>query len=152
MSDRVSWHLYIYTLIVYLCLLQGGDGLVGREVLKHNVKSVHLVDLDPAMTELFGEEGPEKLQVSEFGDLTKTCHARIALLVILHWISSSHAQRLNGYSLSDRRMTVHNMDAKHFIGNYSGEKFQIIIMDLPDPNLPILATMYSREFFQGIIS
>jgi len=37
-------------------ILGGGDGLAAREVLRHpNVETVTLVDLDPAMTELFRE-------------------------------------------------------------------------------------------------
>ena len=46
-------------------IVQGGDGLVAREVLKYDLNAVHLVDLDPAMTDLFGEEGPDELQVSD---------------------------------------------------------------------------------------
>jgi spermidine synthase len=35
-------------------VLGGGDGLAVREILKYpNVEAVTLVDLDPAMTELF---------------------------------------------------------------------------------------------------
>lgn len=39
-------------------IMGGGDGLAAREVLRHpGVKTVTLVDLDPAMTRLFGESG-----------------------------------------------------------------------------------------------
>lgn len=37
-----------------ILVLGGGDGLAVREVLRHDVDSVTLVDLDPAMTRLFG--------------------------------------------------------------------------------------------------
>jgi hypothetical protein len=89
-------------------ILGGGDGLVAREVLKYDVEEVDLVDLDPAVTDFFGAKGPPELQ------------------------------QLNGFSLSDRRLTVHNMDALHYIGNYSGEPYDIVILDLPDPNSPVL--------------
>ena len=40
-----------------ILVLGGGDGLAIREVLRHaNVESVTLVDLDPAMTRLFGSQ------------------------------------------------------------------------------------------------
>jgi spermidine synthase len=102
-------------------ILGGGDGLVAREVLKHDVEEVDLVDLDPAVTDFFGSKGPVELQ------------------------------QLNGFSLSDRRLTVHNMDALHYIGNYTGEPYDIIILDLPDPNLPILAQLFTQEFLRKVV-
>ncbi|MFQ5822597.1 MAG: polyamine aminopropyltransferase [bacterium] len=55
-----------------ILILGGGDGLAAREVLKYpEVKSVILVDIDPAMTEL-GQKHPIFLQLND-GSLNNPC-------------------------------------------------------------------------------
>ena len=97
-------------------ILGGGDGLAGREILKHpSVKAVDLVDLDPAITDLFRD------------------HPALA--------------RLNGGVLSDPRVTVHNVDAVRFLEE-SRERWDAILMDLPDPNDAGLARLYAEGTFR----
>lgn len=96
-------------------VLGGGDGLVAREILKHNeVESVTIVDLDPEVTK----------------------------------IASTHPifTKLNEGSLSSEKVRVINEDAFSFIDRVT-ELFNVVIIDLPDPNDLSLGKLYSREFY-----
>ena len=101
-------------------VLGGGDGLALRELLRHDdVASIDLVDLDPAMTELFGT------------------HPML--------------RELNGDSLLDPRVRVHNRDAMEWLLEHErGEqpRFDVAIVDLPDPNNFSLGKLYTRSFYR----
>jgi len=56
---------------------------------------------------------------------------------------------LNGESLSDKRVTVHNMDALKFLDKV-GASYDAVIIDLPDPNNLDLSKLYSVEFYRLI--
>lgn len=100
----------------HVLVLGGGDGMAVREVLKHqSVRSVHLVDLDPAMTKLF---------------------SRIPLL-----------RELNRDSLRDRRVKVINADAQKYLER-TNQRYDVAIVDLPDPNNEGLGKLYSRSFYR----
>ncbi|MBI2570566.1 MAG: polyamine aminopropyltransferase [Candidatus Schekmanbacteria bacterium] len=53
---------------------------------------------------------------------------------------------LNRGSLDDARLSVRPMDAFAFLRETS-DRFQFIIVDLPDPHDEKLSTLYSREFY-----
>lgn len=99
-------------------VLGGGDGLAVRELLKYDsLKEIHLVDLDPRMTEL----------ASTHPILTK----------------------LNGNSLTHKKVTVFNMDAFSFIKKVN-KFYDAIIVDLPDPKSVDLARLYSKQFYMSL--
>ena len=96
-------------------VLGGGDGLAVREILRYdNVRSITLVDLDPAMTEL----------AKDFEPLAE----------------------LNRQSLSDQRVSVINRDAFVWIDE-EGKKFDIAIVDFPDPGTYSVGKLYTTRFF-----
>jgi spermidine synthase len=103
-------------------VLGGGDGLAIRELLRYPaVTHVDLVDLDPEMTRLFRE---------------------VPALA-----------ELNAGSLSDARVTVHNADAMRWLEQWRGdsqgrEPWDIVVVDLPDPNNLSLGKLYTREFYR----
>jgi spermidine synthase len=98
-----------------ILILGGGDGLAIREILKYpDVKHIDLVDLDPAVTRLFGSN--------------KTLAA------------------LNENSLEDKRVNIINQDAWKFLENNQA-LYDVIIIDLPDPNNLSLSRLYTREFY-----
>jgi len=99
-------------------ILGGGDGMALREVLKHPVAAVTLVDLDPRVTEIFAQQP----------DLAA----------------------LNGHAFDDPRVTVVNADAWRF-AEETGESFDVIIADLPDPKNIALSKLYSREFYAILV-
>ncbi len=53
---------------------------------------------------------------------------------------------LNRNSLNDRRVKILNMDAMKFL-EQANDWFDVIIIDLPDPNSPALAKLYSTSFY-----
>jgi len=97
-------------------VLGGGDGLGVREVLRHpSVRSVDLVDLDPAITRLATED--------------------------------SMLRALNEGALSDPRVTIHNTDALRFLEE-TDRRWDVVVMDLPDPNDDGLSRLYSVGAFR----
>ncbi|KIG15481.1 Spermidine synthase [Enhygromyxa salina] len=108
-------------------VLGGGDGLAVRELLRYpGVQRIDLVDLDPEMTRLFSE--------------------------------TPALAQLNAGSLADPRVVVHNADAMRWLeqqrsggGPASEAKlapWDIIVIDLPDPNNLSLGKLYSRAFYR----
>lgn len=68
-------------------VLGGGDGLAVREILKYpQVESVTLVDLDPAMTELFSR-APALTALN--GDALKSSRVRVVNADALQWLEES---------------------------------------------------------------
>ena len=69
-------------------VLGGGDGLAVREILKYpNVEAVTLVDLDPAMTELFAT-APQLVALN--GGSLKSERVRVVNADALQWLEDSH--------------------------------------------------------------
>ena len=101
-------------------VLGGGDGLAVREILRHpEVKSVTLVDLDRGMTDLARE------------------------LPLLH--------ELNEHSLDDPRVRIINDDAMVWIAEHHDgipDKFDLAIVDFPDPNNFSLGKLYTVRFYR----
>ena len=97
-------------------ILGGGDGLAIREVLRwEGVHRVVLVDLDPAVTELFGD--------------------------------NDALAQLNEGALRDDRVTVVHGDAVQYL-EQTADRFDVIVMDLPDPNDEQLARLYAVPTFR----
>jgi len=55
--------------------------------------------------------------------------------------------QLNRGSLKDRRVHVHNMDAQKYLENAT-PPYDVIIIDLPDPNNEGLGRLYTRSFYR----
>ena len=101
-------------------VLGGGDGLAVREILRHEeVSSVTLVDLDKGMTDLARE---------------------LPLL-----------RDLNGRALEDPRVRVVNDDAMVWVGEPREGfpvRFDVVIVDFPDPNNFALGKLYTVRFYR----
>lgn len=59
--------------------------------------------------------------------------------------------KLNGGSLNDPRVTIYNQDAYRFL-KHNSTLYDVIIIDLPDPNNAELAKLYSRSFYATVKS
>jgi len=99
-------------------VLGGGDGLVARELLrKPGIGRIVQVELDPAVIEL----------------------------------ARSTMRDANGGSLDDPRVKVVLDDAMTWLRGPEidrvGGRFDAVIVDLPDPNTPVLGRLYSTEFY-----
>ncbi|MCA9651229.1 MAG: polyamine aminopropyltransferase, partial [Myxococcales bacterium] len=101
-------------------VLGGGDGLAVRELLLHDdVGSIDLVDLDPAMTELFSTHPVlTGLNRGSLSDPRVRIHSRDAM----EWLVEHER---------------------------AGEPpFDVAIVDLPDPNNFSLGKLYTRSFYR----
>lgn len=106
-----------------MLVLGGGDGLAVREILKHSdVGSVDLVDLDPAMTQLFSTHPVlAELNRGSLSDPRVRVHNRDAM----------------GWLVEHER---------------AGEPlFDVAIVDLPDPNNFSLGKLYSESFYRLLL-
>ncbi len=63
--------------------------------------------------------------------------------------NSNYLLKYNQDSLSDRRVNITNQDAYQFLEN-NKEKYDIIIVDLPDPNNESLNKLYTVAFYRLI--
>ncbi len=54
---------------------------------------------------------------------------------------------LNGGALKDSRVQIHNADAQKFLEG-SSARWDVVILDLPDPNNESLGRLYSRSFYR----
>lgn len=110
-------------------VIGGGDGLAARDILRYEPKSITLVDLDPAMTTLF--TGNDESVPSWLNE-------RLLLL--------------NNDALSDSRLSVVNRDAFLYIEELVANRnvYDVIIVDLPDPNHPDLNKLYSAYFYRQL--
>ncbi|MCF2902605.1 polyamine aminopropyltransferase [Pseudoalteromonas sp. OFAV1] len=112
-------------------IIGGGDGLALRDVLKWPVKHVTLVDLDGQLLNLFG---------NDVGDYDAPDEIRTRLTT------------LNNHSMSDPRADIRIADAFLEVEAMlaKGERFDTILIDLPDPNHPDLNKMYSDYFYNHV--
>ena len=106
-----------------ILVLGGGDGLAIREILKFkSVESIELVDIDPSMTKL-----------------SKRFEA---------------IRKLNLDSLLDSRVQIIHADAFNYVQQAyarlknTGQWYDRIIIDLPDPHSEVLNKLYCKEFYK----
>ncbi|MFQ3225283.1 MAG: spermidine synthase [Lentimonas sp.] len=133
-----------------ILILGGGDGLAAREVLKYeDVETVTLVDLDPLMTEL--------ARTSEFFLRMNRDSLNNAKLVILENGALIEAPEQALYVPNQKKLdptenelvaqvSILNVDAAKFVAQAKG-KYDVIIIDFPDPNAIELAKLYSQHFY-----
>jgi spermidine synthase len=109
-----------------ILIIGGGDGLALRDVLKYSPKKVTLIDLDSELIDIF--QTPKE-------HLNPNLARKISYL--------------NKNSLQDKRVTVLRSDAFITINKLltTGEIFDAIIIDLPDPSHPDLNKLYSVNFY-----
>ncbi len=104
-----------------MLVLGGGDGLVARELLRqHGIAQIVQVELDPAVIE----------------------------------IARSTLRGANGGALDNPRVRVVIDDAMSWLRGAGGPPdqgspggFDTVIVDLPDPDTPVLGRLYSTEFY-----
>lgn len=96
-------------------ILGGGDGIAAKEILQYkDVKSITLVDLDPAVTKLA--------------------------------MSNRQLVQLNEGSLHNDKVKVIHKDAFQYLKN-TDKWYDVIFVDLPDPNNESLNKLYTKEFY-----
>jgi len=135
-------------------ILGGGDGMAAREILKYeSVKEIVLCDLDPEMTDLARTDpiltrlnhnslSSAKIKTLQNHDL-KELPGKDQILV------ANQKKRFGSRPELVAEVTVINLDAATLLENLAG-KFDVIIIDFPDPNNEELAKLYSRTFYRRL--
>ncbi|MFB2656861.1 polyamine aminopropyltransferase [Shewanella xiamenensis] len=110
-------------------IIGGGDGLGLKQVLRWEPEQVTLLDLDAALVQLF--KSPDS-------DMP----ARLSQALL----------SLNGNAFNDPRVTVIHDDAFNGVDKLiaKGDKYDAIIVDLPDPSHPDLNKLYSDYFYRKL--
>lgn len=152
-------------------VLGGGDGLAVREILKYkDVEHITLVDLDPGMIELAtSNEIMRQLNNNAFGDarvytdlkgVTDTGDTR-EVHMDTGQVKNVNCQEVtkDGQDVADcdgdpitqkvADVNIYTLDADKFVSART-EPYDIVIVDLPDPNSVELAKLYSQEFYAKV--
>ncbi len=137
-----------------ILILGGGDGMAAREILKYeSVKEIVLCDLDPEMTDLARTDpiltrlnhnslSSAKIKILQNHDL-KELPEKDQILV------TNQKKRFGSRPELVAEVTIINLDAAALLENLAG-KFDVIIIDFPDPNNEELAKLYSRTFYRRL--
>ena len=135
-NDERIYHAYLTApamLATYrrerLLVLGGGDGLALRDLLRWDPDSVTLIDIDARLVGLFSGEDPDAPA----------------------WLSRALVE-LNENAFADPRVTVIQADAFIEVERLAaeGERFDVVLADLPDPGHPDLNRLYSDYFYGRI--
>ena len=134
-------------------ILGGGDGLALREVLKYaEAREITLVDIDPGMIEFAASHDVmTELNGGAFDD------ARVSAEAFLEIHEDPQLRPVYEYATGvgiDPEDTldqaalvyVYTVDADKILERLHGY-FDVILIDLPDPNSVELVKLYSREFY-----
>jgi spermidine synthase len=134
-------------------ILGGGDGMALREVLKYpEVESVLLVDLDPDMVRLCaGHPVLRRLNGDAFRDARVVAKPADGVSPGRYreiWRETGRYDP-NGLAETERVATVRvlNIDADRYLSEAGADRFNVILVDLPDPSSPELVKLYTREFY-----
>ncbi|MBV1952451.1 MAG: polyamine aminopropyltransferase [Cycloclasticus sp.] len=136
-------------------ILGGGDGLALRELLKYkNLKSITLVDLDPDMIKL-ASENPQlrKLNKDAFHDAR--LHIRppnnvTSVNVAGVYLDSKDSLIKNTPAEWVATVDVYSIDADQFIRTKNEQRWDVVIIDFPDPSSVELSKLYSQQFYRQL--
>lgn len=135
-NDERIYHAYLTTppmLAAYrhdrILVLGGGDGLALRDIWRWSPKAVTLIDIDPRVVDLFAGRDPQAPD----------------------WLSRALVAQ-NDDAFDDPRLTVVHGDAFIEVERLAtnDERFDVVIVDLPDPNHPDLNRLYSDYFYARV--
>ena len=136
-------------------ILGGGDGLALREVLKYpRVESVSLIDLDPAMVQMAASHPAMRdLNRDAFADARVTVDTPDGIDVVN--VRDVYLPETDTFSKEAKTqrvasVSVFNLDADQFLNERHGQRWDVVIIDFPDPGSVELAKLYSRQFYSKL--
>lgn len=142
--------------IANVLILGGGDGLALRDVLKYKgVKTVTLVDLDPGMVEMAKTvDVMRKLNEDSFHDAR--VHLEIPNVILTGEKENLIMSKTDSISLNENyefvaEVDVYNVDADKFIKSRLDMKWDVVIIDFPDPSSVELSKLYSVQFYKSLM-
>jgi len=121
----------------------GGDGMAVRDLKKNPmIKDISLIDLDEGMIKLFKTE-------KVLTDLNENAFENVNFIKPEFVIDTNDTKTLFRKGEEIGTVNVVNIDADKFLHSIigKGKKWDIIIIDFPDPSNVDLAKLYSKEFY-----
>lgn len=137
-------------------VLGGGDGMAVRELLKYDdIDNITLVDLDDGMINLFTDNPIlTKLNDSAFNDARVRKGIgeveTVDLVKNVYVDENKYNTDLNKYEDVPHKLAtvdVYTLDAYNFVKDFSDIKYDVVIIDFPDPSVIELNKLYTQEFF-----
>ena len=138
-------------------ILGGGDGLALRELLKYkNLKSITLVDLDPDMIKL-ASENPQLRKLNKDAFQDARLHIRppnnvTSVNVKGVYLDSKDSLIKNTPAEWVATVDVYSIDADQFIRTKNEQRWDVVIIDFPDPSSVELSKLYSQQFYRQLRS
>jgi len=138
-------------------ILGGGDGLALRELLKYkNIKSITLVDLDPDMIKL-ASENPHLRKLNKDAFQDARLHVRPpgnvnSINVKGVYLESEDSLTKKMQSEWVATVDVYSIDADQFIRTKNNQRWDVAIIDFPDPSSVELSKLYSKQFYRKLRS
>jgi len=136
-------------------ILGGGDGLALRELLKYkNLKSITLVDLDPDMIKL-ASENPQLRKLNKDAFQDARLHIRppnnvTSVNVAGVYLDSKDPLTKNTPAEWVATVDVYSIDADQFIRTKNEQRWDVVIIDFPDPSSVELSKLYSQQFYRQL--
>ena len=134
-------------------ILGGGDGLALREVLRYNdTVEVTLVDIDPGMIEFASQHDiMTELNNAAFDDARVSAEAASGIaedpqMRPLYGRATSIEADPDDTVEQAALVHVYTVDADKMLTHLQG-RYDVVLVDLPDPNSVELVKLYSREFY-----
>lgn len=149
--------MHATTVAESVLILGGGDGLALRDVLTYNPKEVTLVDLDPLMIE-FAQTEPHlrELNKDSFADARVIAEDADGVvqdggLFVPIMLETGEIDQTSNQPVLEKVTDVRRMhiDAAKFLENFTGT-YDVIIIDLPDPNSVELSKLYTTWFYNYV--
>lgn len=98
---------------------------------------------------LGGGDGLAAREILKYSDVKNITLVDLDPAVVSLSKNNPLISKLNNYSLENEKINILNQDAYKFLEN-TDEKFDVIIVDLPDPNNEALNKLYTNLFYRLI--
>ncbi len=132
-----------------ILILGGGDGLAVRELNKYkDISEIKLIDLDSEMTKL--AKTNSILREINDNSLLNSIVKTIDVKFLSKGKEKIYKKESKGKYRQIATISIINMDADIYISKVKNEKFNLIIIDLPDPNSIELNKLYTKEFYMKL--
>jgi len=103
----------------------GAEGFL-EPCLKHPIKSLHYIQLDPVLINLIADYLPQEDR------------QLLSLIPLKRDYLSSR---------TDPRLLIHHTDGRYFI-KHTDQRFDLVVLNLPDPATAMMNRFYTQDFFR----